>query len=94
MGFKKQEIKNTVEKKLGLNPRKGKENNAWYSVDGKNRFRITYPNGKGELKKGTLSKIRDQFHLTNDEFSDLINCPMSSTQYESLIRKKIKNKQI
>lgn len=90
MVLKKQEIRNVLEKKLGLKPRVGKENNVKYRIDNKVVIRITYPKGRGDLPRKTLKNILRQSKLGWDDFIDLIKCPLSAKDYEKIIRSKIK----
>ena len=90
MSIKRQEIRNTIENKLKLKPRRGKENYVWYILDGKKILRITYPKGRGDLHLKTQKSIRKQFELNWDDFIDLIKCPLSAKDYEKIIRNKIK----
>ena len=93
MPFKKQEIQRVIQNKLGLKPRVGKENNAYYKIEDKEVLRITYPKGKGDLHPKTQKSIRRQLALNGDDFADLIKCPLSAKDYEKVIINKInKNK--
>ena len=93
MPFKKQEIQKVIQNKLGLKPRVGKENNAYYLIDDKEVLRITYPKGKGDLHPKTIQSIKRQTELGWDDFADLIKCPLSAKDYEKVIINKInKNK--
>jgi len=84
------EVKAALEGKLGLAFRGGKENTAWYVASGKKRFRVTAPKiHKGDVPPGTLGSIRNQIRLTTPQFADLIRCPMTGSDYEQLVRKKI-----
>ncbi|VAW42120.1 hypothetical protein MNBD_CHLOROFLEXI01-2910 [hydrothermal vent metagenome] len=63
----------------------------WYYLDGKKHHRITLPNihgGSGSISTGFLQKIRNQLSVTNPQFIDLINCPLSAKEYEKIIRNK------
>ncbi|MBC8205045.1 hypothetical protein ISS30_08660 [bacterium] len=92
MGIKKQEVGNAIENKLGLKPKAGKENNVKYFIDGKFILRITYPKGRGDLKLNTLKNIVKQSKLCWDDFIDLIKCPLSASDFEKIIRNKIRNR--
>lgn len=67
----------------------GREDTGWFYLDGKKQLRVTVPRGHGPLAPGTCNKIKRQLHLTNEEFRALVKCPMTSTDYEKLIREKI-----
>ncbi len=40
------------------------------------------------ITKDLFSRMARQVHLTNGEFRDLIDCPMSRIEYESILSKK------
>ena len=88
LNFTKREISRSMLKKLSLSFRKGKERNAWYELDGKKILRVTIPKGSGTIPPGTLNSIRDQLWLSRDQFSSLINCPLSSSDFERIVRGK------
>lgn len=91
LNFGKRECDRALEKVIGKHPAT-KECNAWYSLDGKRRFRITIPKGKsGDFGTGTKKQIVNQFRLTNAEFTDLHRCTLSAADYEKKIRQKIKD---
>ena len=90
MIFKKQEIRAAIERKLGLKPSVGKENNVYFLIDNKQVLRITYPKGRGDLKQKTVRTIKRQTTLSWDDFVDLVQCPLTSSDFEKIIRKKIK----
>lgn len=92
MIFKKQEVRNAIERKLGLKPHVGKENNVYYCIEDREVLRITYPKGRGDLKMKTTRTIKRQTTLSWDDFIDLIKCPMTSADFERIIGNKIKQK--
>lgn len=64
----------------------------WYYLDGKRALRIILPNihgGSGSISTGFLGKIKGSFLLKNQEFIDLVECPMSSDQFEEIVRSRI-----
>ena len=71
--------------------RAGKEINCWYCLDGKRLFRVTMPkvHSGRSVPIGTMNGIRKWLKLQTSQFCDLVNCPMSSSQYEALIREKL-----
>lgn len=62
--------------------------NGWYELDGLKILRVTMPRGRGFVPPGTVNSIRKQVFLSKDQFGDLINCPLSSQDYEAIIRAK------
>ena len=94
MIFKKQEVQRAIEKKLGLKPESGKENNVYVEFEGLERTRVTYPKGRGDINPKTVASIRKQLKLGWDDFTDLIKCPLSASDYEKIIKRNIKHKKI
>ncbi|NQS99311.1 MAG: hypothetical protein HQ591_12750 [candidate division Zixibacteria bacterium] len=90
MIIKKQDVKRAFEKKLGLKPETGKENNVFVEFAGCEKIRVTYPKGRGDLHPKTASSIRKQTKLSWDDFIDLVKCPLSAKDYQKIIRNKIK----
>ena len=84
-------LTNALENKLDLDFRSGKERTAWYRVDGKKQVRVTAPkvHGSKDVPVGTAGSIQKQLHLTRQQFLDLVACPLSSGDYEEIIRGKI-----
>ncbi len=88
--FSYREITGALENKLGLPFRSGKERIAWYVVDNVQRLRVRAPKvHKGDIPVGTLNSIRRDLQLTSPQFGDLVKCPMSSGDFEQLVRQKI-----
>lgn len=86
LNFQKQDVAHVIEKKLSAKPRSKSEKNVWYILDNKKVLRVTYPHGQGVLAKGTAKSIINQLKLSNNQFKNLVDCPMSATDYESFIR--------
>lgn len=86
LNFQKQNIAHAIEKKVAPKPRSKTEKNVWYMLDSKKVLRVTYPHGNGMLPKGTTKSIINQLRLSNDQFKDLVDCPMSASDYEKFIR--------
>ncbi|MCH8089983.1 MAG: hypothetical protein IH955_08240 [Chloroflexi bacterium] len=58
-------------------------------MDGKKITRVTIPHDhKGDVKKGTLASIRRQVHLDNEQFADLVDCPLTRPGYETILKEK------
>jgi hypothetical protein len=82
--------------KLSLEPSQAKRRSPhpvyWYILDGKKTLRITLPNvhgGSGSISTGFLQQIKDQLMLTTKQFEDLVSCPITSEQFEAIIREKL-----
>jgi hypothetical protein len=75
--------------KVGLDFRTGRERNAWYVLDGKKVLRVTAPKKHREnVRSGTADQIRKNLKLTTPQFKELIDCPISGSDYEQIIRDK------
>ena len=87
MQVKKTDIQKLF-KKLNLEVRSTKHRYGWLVVDGKKILRVHYSHGKGDVVGKISDKIRNQLRLTQDDFSNLINCPLSAEQYTEILRDK------
>jgi hypothetical protein len=64
----------------------------WYCLDGKKTLRITMPNihgGSGSISTGFLKQIQNNMRVNTQQFEDLAGCPLTSEQYELIIREKL-----
>ncbi len=86
LNYQKQDVAHAIVTKLRASPRTSGENNVWYVLDGIKVLRVTYPHGRGDLKKGTINGIINQLKLNKAQFKDLIDCPLSAQDYEQIIR--------
>ncbi len=86
LNYTKQDIAHAIERKLKIKPRSQSEKNVWYTLDGKKILRVTYPQGRGQIKKGTVNSIINQLKLNKNQFKDLVICPLSGKEYEDIIR--------
>lgn len=88
-GFKTKLVVLCLEQKLDIDLGHGREQNGYYCIGQKKILRVTVPKehgrGHGSLTPGVAKKIISQLRLTNGEFHDLYNCPMSGADY----RKKV-----
>jgi predicted RNA binding protein YcfA (HicA-like mRNA interferase family) len=58
-------------------------------VDGKNTgIRTKISHGEKEIHDGLLSQMAKQTRLVRKEFLDLIDCPMTGSQYIELLRER------
>ncbi len=85
-----------VVKKLSLEQTQMKRRSPhpvyWYYLDGKKVLRITLPNvhgGSGSISTGFLNQIKNSLKLNMREFEDLVECPLTSEDFESLIRARL-----
>jgi len=86
------QLTRALEGKLGLDFRSGSERSAWYCLDGKKILRVTIPTvkgGGGTILPGTANSIRNQLSLSRNQLRELAACPMSGTDYETVVRQKM-----
>ena len=87
MQIKKAELKN-VFKKLKLDVRSTKHRYGWFTFEGEKILRVHFSHGKGEVPGKVSDKIRSQLRLSQNDFRNLINCPLSLHDYTVIIKKK------
>jgi hypothetical protein len=60
-------------------------------MDGKKHHRITLPNqhgGSSSISTGFLKKVQNQLMLDTEQFVDLVECPLTAQEYETIMRSK------
>jgi hypothetical protein len=89
--FRPREISQAIQSKLKPDMRAGKEIQAYYVLDGKRLFRVTLlkEHSASSIRPGTLNQIIKSLHLSRPQFADLVNCPMTGSDYETIIRQKL-----
>jgi len=90
MQIKKNEI-GKIFKKLKLEVRSTKHRYGWFTFQGRKILRVYYSHGKGNIPGKMSDKIRSQLKLTQKDFRNLINCPLSLKDYETILKKKGSN---
>jgi len=85
--IKKNEI-SKVFKKLKLEVRLTKHRYGWFTFQGRKILRVHYSHGKGNIPGKVSDKIRSQLKLTQKDFKNLIGCPLSLKDYETILKKK------
>jgi hypothetical protein len=88
LNYRPKEVTHALENKLEISFHTGKERNGWYMLDGRKVLRFTIPHEHGTWGKGTMHDIVRKSMLDKDEFRDLVSCPMTSGDYEALIRER------
>lgn len=64
----------------------------FYWIDGKKELSIKLPNshgGSGSLSTGFIDSIRKKMRLDNDQFIDLVKCPLSAEEYQKILKAKL-----
>ena len=87
MQIKKSEI-GKVFKKLKLDMRSTKHRYGWFVFEGRKILRVHYSHGKGDIPGRVSDKIRSQLKLTQKDFKNLIDCPLSLKDYETILKEK------
>ena len=87
MQIKKREIEKIFQK-LQLEVRSSKHRYGWFTFEGKKILRVHYSHGKGSIPGKVSDKIRNQLKLTQKDFRNLIDCPLSLKDYETILEKK------
>lgn len=92
LNFSHRDVTRVLEGKLRLTFRSGRERNAWLCLDGKKVLRITMPHvhSASSVKSGTLNAIVSALRLSKAEFADLVRCPMTRANYESKVRRMMR----
>ena len=87
MQIKKNEIGKIFEK-LKLEVRSTKHRYGWFTFQGKKILRVHYSHGKGSIPGRISDKIRSQLKLSQKDFRDIIDCPLSLKHYETILKEK------
>ena len=87
MQIKKTEIKKIFQK-LNLQARSTKHRYGWFIFEGKKILRVHFSYGKGNIPGRVSDKIRSQLKLSQKDFKELINCPLSLEEYEAILKDK------
>ncbi len=82
---------NEVEKifrKLDLKVRSTGHNYGWLIVNGRKILRVHYSHGKGDIPSIVANKMRGQLKLSQKDFSELLNCPLTYEGYLNILKQK------
>lgn len=85
--MKKNEIEK-IFKKLDLKVRSTGHKYGWLIVKDKKILRVHYSHGKGDIPNKIVNKIRGQLKLSQKDFIELINCPLTLEDYINLLKQK------
>lgn len=90
--FSKLQQVNTQDLNQGLVIRSSSEKYGYYLIDGKRAFKVSSKaRWKGGVGKGRLSSLRAYLKLSQEEFKQLCECPMSGPDYHDLIKNRIQD---
>ncbi len=87
MQLKKRDIQKIFQK-LDLEVRTTGHIYGWLVVEGKRILRVHYSFGKGNIPAKIAEKIRGQLKVNQQNFKDLIDCPLTKDDYLAIIKEK------
>ena len=85
MQLKKQEL-DKVYRKLRIDFRNTKHRIGWLIHEGRKILMLSRSHGKGDVH--IADRIRSQVHLSVDQFSDLVKCPLAREGYIEILKDK------
>lgn len=74
--------------KLGMEIREARDKLAWFVHEGRRILMTKRSHGKGELKGKTPHLIRQQLRLNEEQFRQLVACPLDRQGYIEILRQK------
>lgn len=74
--------------KLQMEVRDAKDRIAWFVYQGKKVLKTKRSHGRGEIKGNVAYLIRQQLKLSEDQFRELIACPLQRDEYIEILRGK------
>lgn len=74
--------------KLELEVRTTGHRYGWLKYNGHKILRVHYSHGKGALPGRVTAKVRSQLRLSQKDFKNLINCPLSKEDYLDILKEK------
>ena len=89
LNFSISDVQGILEGKIQLKPRNKGERNYWFYLDGRKCLRVTLPQGRGPLKRGTANSIINQLKLCKNQFREYVTCKHNLRDFENTIRGKI-----
>ena len=75
-------------RKLDLKVRSTGHNYGWLVVNGKKILRVHYSHGKGDIPEKVVNKIRGQLKLAQNDFKELVSCPLRYDDYLKILKDK------
>ena len=74
--------------KLKLEVRSTIHRYGWLTYQGKKILRVHYSHGRGDIPGKVSEKIRSQLKLSQNDFRDIIECPLSLEDYIEILKRK------
>lgn len=89
LNYTPREITHTLENKLAVPFREGRERVGWYVLDGRKRIRFRIPKLHASWGKGTIADIIRHSRLAKEEFRQLVGCPLTRWDYDDILRQRL-----
>lgn len=87
--YKRRTVENALERK-GFRRTERHHSFFHYYTNAGERTRVwtktSHGRGGADIDRGLVKRMAHQCKLTADEFRDLVECPMSRSEYEQLLR--------
>ncbi len=61
-------------------------NYGWLIINRKKILRVHYSHGKGDIPDKVKNKIRGQLKLSQKDFKELVDCPLTYEGYISILK--------
>ena len=90
--YREKDIRNKIIKKIKPEIRKGrsKHQKGYIYLEGKLEARAKLPNSHNKIMKRKKSQyIASALKLEDEEFNDLIGCPLSGPLYYNLLKERV-----
>jgi hypothetical protein len=87
--YSKQKVRSAVDKKVPGQYRSGREEIYWVVVDGRRRFKVRVPKGRGNWGIGFQESVRKDLQLSHDQFDGLVDCSLTGPEYEQMLLDKV-----
>jgi len=75
-------------RKLDLKIRSTGHNYGWLIIKERKILRVHYSHGRGDIPTVIVNKIRGQLKLSQKDFLELINCPLTYEGYLNILKQK------
>lgn len=90
--YSEKKIRQQIIKKIKPKIKKGRSphSKGYISIDGKIEAKVKIPNDHSRLMRNSKSQyIASALKLNNDEFNNLIDCPLKGPKYFELLRDRV-----
>ena len=77
-----------TDNKLNINFKSKKHFSGWILLDGEKAARIIIPKGRNTAGLILFKSMAKDLYLDTGEFDELLACPMTTTQYLTILRER------